>query len=605
VPGSAARGAEGGRWIDPELRRALAYVLPYAGRLAPVLGLSLAGTLLSLYLPFLSRSLVDEALVGGDAGALVRIVSLFVALSVVNFGLNLGSGLRYTRVSADVLFDMRLRLYTHLQRLSPRFFARTPLGEIVSRLNNDIGEIQRVAAETALAWIGHLLFLAGAVGMMLWLDARLFLVSLALLPLSVWTLVRYRRRLEGSVTEMREQSARIGSFLIETLQGMRLVVASNAQGREALRFRAANDDFVRALMRMQWLRYLAGGLPGLLLTAGTALVFLYGGARVISGATTLGTFVAFMAYQSRLLSPVQGLMGLYAGVATVRVSLRRVHELLDTPPEVEESPSARPMPAARGELRLDDVRFSFGRGGAVLDGVSLRVEAGETVAVVGVSGSGKSTLVDLLIRQFDPDSGRVALDGHDLRDLRLADVRRHVVAVEQEPVLLHASLAENLRYARPGASEAELLEAVRAAGLDDLLAELPEGLGTVVGERGRMLSVGERQRIALARALLADPAVLVLDEPTASLDPRSQERVLLGYRAAMRGRTTLLISHRLEVALQARRVVVLQQGRIAEQGPPHELLRRSGPFRRLFAAEAEPVGEPALVAPLAAAGGAT
>lgn len=572
-------------WIDPELRRALAYVLPYGWRLAPVLGLSLAGTVLSLFLPYLSRDLVDDALVGRDLDALIRIVTLFLALSLVNFGLNVGSGLQYTRVSAEVLFDMRLALYRHLQRLSPRFFARTPMGDIVSRLNNDIGEIQRVAAETALAWIGHVLFLVGAVTMMLWLDARLFLVSIALLPLSVWSLVHYRRRLESSVSEMREQSARIGSFLIETLLGMRLVVASNAQQREVERFRAANDGFVHALMRMQWLRYLSGGLPGLLLTAGTAIVFLYGGARVISGAVTLGTFVAFMAYQSRLLSPVQGLMGLYAGVATVRVSLRRVHELLDTPLEVEERVGAIPLPVARGELQLTDIRFSFGRETPVLDGVSLRAGAGETVAVVGISGSGKSTLVDLLIRHFDPDCGIIQLDGYDVRDLRLEDVRRHVVAVEQEPILFHVSLAENIRYASPGASDARLAEAIHDAGLDELVAALPNGLETVVGERGRMVSAGERQRIALARALLRNPTVLVLDEPTSALDPRAQVRVMRGFERAMRNRTTILITHRLEVAISAHRVVVLEQGRIVDEGAPDDLLQRSGPFHRLFAAE--------------------
>jgi ATP-binding cassette, subfamily B, bacterial len=571
--------------LDDELRRALAHVRPYARRLLLVLVLSLAGTGLSLFLPYLTKALVDDALMGRDAGALVRIVGLFLLVTGLSFGVNVASGLRYTRVSAEVLFDMRLALYRHLQRLSPRFYARTPLGEIVSRLNNDISEIQRVAAETALAWVGHVLFLVGAVAVMLWLDARLFLISLLLVPLSVWAMVRYRRRLEGSVTELRARSSEIGSFLIETLQGLRLVVVSNAQERENDRFRAKNDAFIRSLMEMQWHRYLSGGLPGLILAGGTALVFLYGGSRVIAGAISLGTFVAFMAYQSRLMSPVQGLMGLYANLVTVRVSLRRVHELLDTPPEVEETPDALPFPEATGDLRMEGVTFTFGRGEGILDGVDLHLRPGETVAVVGASGSGKSTIADLLVRHLDPDQGRILLDGRDLKSLRLGDLRRHIVAVDQEPFLFHASLAENVLYARPDASPGEVDRVLREAGLGTLLDSLPEGVATVVGERGRSLSVGERQRLALARALLANPVVLVLDEPTAALDPASEEEVMRSYGRATRHRTTLLITHRAAVARGADRVVVLQGGRIRQEGPPGLLATVPGPFRQLFEGE--------------------
>lgn len=585
-----------GRLLGAELRWALGFVLPYRARLAGVLALSLGGTAVALALPYLGKLLVDDALLGRDAGALVRIVGLLFALTVVNFALGVGSGVAYAKASADVLFDMRLALYRHLQRLSPAYYARTPLGEIVSRLNNDVGEIQRVVADGALAWVGHVLFLAGSVAVMLWLDARLFLASVCLLPLSVLALVRYRRRLEGSIAGMRARSAEIGSFLIETLQATRLVAASNAQEREAARFRARNDAFVAAMIRMQWLRYLSGGLPGLLIAAGSSVVFLYGGSRVISGSLTFGTFVAFMAYQMRLMGPIEGLMGLYANVATLRVSLRRVHEILEARVEVEDPARPAPLRRARGEVCLEGVAYSFGRGEPVLDGVDLSVAPGERVAVVGASGSGKSTVADLLVRHFDPARGRVRLDGHDLRDLSLASIRASVAAVEQEPFLFHASLAENVRYARPGASDDDVRGALVAAGLEDLLERLPEGIATVVGERGRSLSVGERQRVAVARALLTDPAVLVLDEPTAALDPRGEQRLLAGCEAAFAGRTMIVITHRLELALQMDRVVVLVEGRIAESGPPAELLRGRGAFRRLMgAASAPPLPVPAVV----------
>ncbi len=575
--------------MDNDLRRALAYLLPYRGRLAFVLVLSLTGTALSLVLPWLSKALVDDALLARDVSALLRIVALFAGLTLASFLLNVASGLRYTRISAEILFDMRLTLYRHLQRLSPRFWAAMPLGQIVSRINSDIGEIQRVIAEVALAWIGNIVFLTGTVVLLAVLDLRLFLVSLVVLPPAIWALVRYRRRLEGEVAVLRERSAGIGTFLIETLQGVRLVVGANAQEREATRFRAHNDGFIDALMSMRRLTYLSGGLPGLLLSAGSAIVFLYGGARVIDGSLTMGTLVAFIAYQMRLLGPVQGLMGLYASLATARVSLRRVNELLDVRAEVVETDDAAPLPAARGHLTLEDASFSFGRG-AVLRGVSLDIRPGEIVAIAGSSGGGKSTIADLLARQLDPDAGRVLLDGHDLRALRLEDVRRHVAVVEQEPFVMNASLRENVRYARPDATDAEIEAACRAAGLADLIERLPDGLETHVGERGRALSAGERQRLAIARAFLADPVVLVLDEATGALDAPTEAQVIRGYEAVMRGRTTIVITHRAALALRADRVVVLEDGRIVEDGPAAELLERAGALRTLFPGDADIAG---------------
>ncbi|MBI4476768.1 MAG: ABC transporter ATP-binding protein [Acidobacteria bacterium] len=569
--------------LSPELRRALAAVVPYRRQLGAILALSLTGTAVALAIPYLTKDLVDRALVGRDPRALRWITGAFAALTAGSFGLNLLSGLLYTKTSASILFDMRLAMYRHLQRLSPRFYARTRMGDIVSRLNNDIGEIQRIAAETLLAWTGNVLFLIGTLGVMAWLDLPLFLISMALVPFSAWMLARYRRVMASRVAAVREASAGIGSFLIETLQAMRVVVTSNAQEREIARFRQRNDEFVRALMRMQLTSYLSGGVPGLILAGATAMIFLYGGQRVVAGSLTLGTFVAFMAYQMRLLAPLQGLMGLYASLATVEVSLKRVHEILDHAPEVVESPGATALERAQGAIELQHVTVSFDRGAPVLEGLTFSVAPGEHVALVGPSGSGKSTIADLLVRLIDPDSGVVRLDGRDLRTLRLADIRRLVMRVEQDPVLFHASIAENLRYVRPGATAQELRSASAAAGLDDFVSRLPDGLATIVGERGLALSSGERQRIAIARALLADPAVLVLDEPTSSLDPATERRVAAALDVLMKGRTTIVISHRTHLALEADRAVVLQGARAVQQGRPLELLEdRQGAFAALF-----------------------
>ncbi|MCC7126019.1 MAG: ABC transporter ATP-binding protein [Acidobacteria bacterium] len=579
-----------------DLRRAFVYLAPYWRRLVLVMIISLVSTAVSLATPYLTRDLVDRALVGRDLVALRRIVGLFAVLGVLSYVLNVVSGLRYTRVSAEILFDMRLDLYRHLQRLSPRFYARTRLGDIVARINGDIGEIQRVAAEAALAWVGNILFLIGCVVMLVWLDWRLALVTAAIMPASLGALVFYRRRLEARVATLRQRSADVGSFLIETLQAQTLIVTANAQEHEVSRFRRLNTRFIDALMGMQRLSYLSGGLPGVLLALGASLVFLYGGSRVVDGTLTLGTFAAFIAYQMRVMAPVQALMGLYTALATAKVSWGRVLELLDAPVDVREAADARALPDVRGTIAFDHVSLSTERGQLVLDDVSVEIEAGTSVAIVGASGSGKSTIASLVLRLIDPDRGVVRLDGHDLRTVRLPDLRRHVVLVEQEPTLLHASVGENIRYGLiedgPGAPpdvDAAVRRAAEAAGISAFIERLPQKYDTVVGERGLQVSAGERQRLALARAFLANPSVLVLDEPTAALDPVAERAVVDGYRAVMRGRTCLIISHRRDVAMSADRVVVLDGARVVQSGRPADLLAGPGTFATLFGSDATSV----------------
>ena len=565
-----------------QYRRALAFVAPYWRSLALVMVLSLLSTTVALAQPYISRLLIDDALLRHNLHALGVIAAAMVAVTVVGFAVNILSSYRYVRLSAECLFDMRLAVYRHLQNLSPRFFAKSKMGDIVSRINNDIGEVQRICADTLLSVLSNILFLVGSLAVMATLNWRLFLASVALLPVSVIALRHYQARLTVETKRLRERSSDLGSFLIESLLAMRLIVATGNENREAEEFRRRNGRFLESLLSMQMMAFLASGLPGAVLTVSTAIVFIYGGKLVIDNHLTLGGLVAFMAYHLRLLSPVQVMLGTYTNLLTGGVALGRVFEILDVSVEVRESPSAIACANLRGQITFDRVRFRFLNDVPVLEDVSCQITAGRICAIVGASGSGKSTLADLLLRFYDPDCGAISIDGRDLRDFRLHDLRRQIALVEQTPFLFRATIKENIAYGNPAATLDEIRACARSAAIDDYIQSLPLGYDTVVGERGCTVSAGERQRIALARALLRRPSVLVMDEPTAALDPSSEAAIARSLSLARHSRTVILVTHRISLVEIADQVLVLHNGRIAESGATCDLLAVGTALSRQF-----------------------
>ncbi|MBV8843608.1 MAG: ABC transporter ATP-binding protein [Bryobacterales bacterium] len=541
-------------------RRLWVFLHPYTGRLVLILAISLAATCLGLVQPYISKLLIDSALLKRDMHALVRVAGLMFGASVLSFLLNILSSYRYVKVSAAMLFDMRLALFRHLQTLSPRFYAGFRLGDLMSRLNNDVGEIQRVSADTLLSVLSNVVFLFGSIFMMLLLNWRLFFVSVVFIPACLYTFRRYQRKLTAFTKALRERSADLGSLFVETILGMRVVVSLRANKHETARFKERNDAFVRTMLDAQIASFMTGALPGAILTAATAAVFLYGGWLIINGAMSVGTMVAFMAYHMRLLSPIQNLMSMTSGLASARVSLGRVFELFDTPAEVREAEPPTRLALVQGHFRLENVSIKYDRK-PVLEDVSLEIPAGAFCAILGPSGAGKSTLADLLVRYLDPDRGRILLDGHDLRAVSLDDLRGQVMLVDQSPYLFNTSIRENISYALPDAGDDRIDQAARAAGLGELIERLPEGYGTKTGERGLALSAGERQRIALARALLRRPRVLILDEPTSALDSETERLVASNLRDALPGSTLIVITHRPALAASADCVIEIESAR--------------------------------------------
>jgi ATP-binding cassette, subfamily B, bacterial len=548
-------------WRD--FLRMKVFVRPYAWQLALMLLIGVIGSLLGLVQPYLSKYLVDNALLRRDMHALILSAVLMFAATMFGFGLSYISGYGYMRVSASMLLDMRLKVYAHLHGLSPRFFAKARLGDLVSRLNGDVAEVQRISADFFLSSVTNVLFLAGSLGMMLWLSWKLFLVGIILVPFSVALFRLFQIRMNLQARQLRERSADIGTLFVETLLGIRLVACFNSSEYELARFRARNDSFVSVLMRFQSTSMLARTVPGSLLTAATIAVFVCGGYEIITGQTTIGTLIAFMAYHGRLLSPVQSLLGLSASLTSAKVSLSRVLELLDTPIDIMERPDAVPVSTVSRGIEFKSVTLRHDER-TVLDAVSFEIPSGVLSVIVGPSGVGKSTIADLMVRLLDPDTGTVMIDGVDVKTMRIRDLRRAVVLIDQSPYLFHGTILENIAYARPSAMREQVEEAAAAAGLGELLGRLPQGLDTLAGERGLTLSAGERQRVAIARAFLSKPEVLILDEPSAALDPALESELIDNLRWKFAGKTLVAITHKPALASAADHVLHLRNGRVFE-----------------------------------------
>jgi ATP-binding cassette subfamily B protein len=568
----------------PTLRRALALLWPYRLLMLAYLSTILVTSTVGLVPPLLIRRLIDVAIPARDAWQLNLIVLGMVGITLLGAMIGVLRSFISNLMGQGVVFDLRTRLYRHISGMSLRWFTSNRTGEVLSRVSSDTAGVQDVVSNTLGAVVENAIIAGSTFALMLVLDWRLALFSIAFLPFFVIPSRRVGNRQRALSAEIQEQHATMSAQMQETLSvsGALLVKTFGRGADEAATFegtaRRIRDLNIRRAMIGRWF----GMTMGLFGSITPAVVYWYGGRQVIGGEASLGTVVAFAGLVGRIFGPVSSLLGVNVTVLSSLALFERIFDYLDMEQEIRDRPGAVTLAEPRGHLRFEEVSFAYLAGTPALRDVSFDVPPGKFAALVGPSGAGKTTIAYLVPRLYDVTGGRVTIDGSDVRDLTLASLGECVGMVNQEPFLFHTTIRQNLRYARPEATDAEIETAARAANIHDFIASLPHGYDTIVGERGYRLSGGEKQRVAIARALLKDPSILILDEATSSVDTATERAIQDALERLTRGRTVLAIAHRLSTVLAADVILVIEGGRVVESGRHGELLARGGLYARLY-----------------------
>ncbi|MGH3397823.1 MAG: ABC transporter ATP-binding protein [Streptosporangiaceae bacterium] len=580
--------AEKAQAREVSLRRIGRLFTPYRWPIALVTGIIAASSVVGLASPFLLRAVIDTALPDRNVRLLAWLVGAMVAVAAVTSAFGVIQTWISTKVGQQVMHGLRTSVFAHLQRQSIAFFTRTRTGEVQSRITNDVGGMESVVTSTATSIASNLTTAVATAVAMVALSWRLSLLSLVVMPPAIY-LSRKVARMRRAITMQQQRELADLNVTVEeglSINGVQLAKTMGTGPALVRRFTASSARLIDLELRSQLAGRWRMASLSIIFAAIPAFIYLAAGLPVTAGTVSIGTLIAFTTLQNNLFRPITGLLSTGVSVVSSLALFARIFEYLDLPVEIDDP--AHPLPVEpdliSGHVRLEDVSFSYpGADRPALNGVTIDVPAGTTLALVGETGSGKTTLGGLVARLHDPSAGRVTIDGIDLRDLRLADLAAIVGVVSQETYLLHTTVRENLRYARPDATDAEIEDAARAARIHDLIAGLPDGYDTMVGSRGHRFSGGEKQRIAIARTLLRDPRVLVLDEATSALDTETERAVQQAFDTLARGRTTITIAHRLSTIRDADQIVVLDHGQIAETGTHASLLAGNGRYAALAA----------------------